>query len=335
MSITTVLPLWFELFIFFSVVFFLILQKHLKKKYADHGLKWHPEEKTYIDPKTNQKLFFPSITDEGSLYLTVVVPAYNEERRLGKMLDETLQHLNERKSKDPNFTYEIIIVDDGSRDGTSRLVQDYALREGTESIRLLKLVQNRGKGGAIRRGVMCGRGRYVLFADADGATQFSDLDKLEIRLRAVESVERNGIAVGSRAHNNDQNNSPQVKNSILRRIFSWTFHTLVDVLCVKGVKDTQCGFKLLTRKSAYTLFKPLHIERFAFDVELLFLAQQMGYPIVEVPVTWTEIEGSTVSPVADGIRMAKDLIRIRFMYLIGAWTTITMTSNPVDRLHEA
>lgn len=136
--------------------------------------------------------------DQSSKYLTVVIPAYNEEARIGVMLDETIAYLQDRQKIDPDFTWELVVVDDGSRDKTVEVVQKYVAKHGTDLIRVNKLRKNVGKGGAVRRGMLVARGKYILMADADGATRFSDFLKLE---NNIHDIERNNLAVivGSRA----------------------------------------------------------------------------------------------------------------------------------------
>eukprot|EP01101_Sappina_pedata_P000203 TRINITY_DN10206_c0_g1_i1.p1 TRINITY_DN10206_c0_g1~~TRINITY_DN10206_c0_g1_i1.p1 ORF type:complete len:335 (-),score=128.95 TRINITY_DN10206_c0_g1_i1:79-1038(-) len=302
------------IFILAIVSLTLIVRRSLLK--ASEGSRkalWLPGEKTYLDPTTNNRHEFSSITENASIYFSVIVPAYNEEERLSVMLDETLEHLKSRHQADSSITFEIIIVDDGSKDQTSKVALEYVAREGTDRVRLLRLAQNCGKGGAVKRGMLCGRGKYYLMVDADGATKFSDLDRLEAKLKEIEA-DGHGVAVGSR-----KVNQTEVKKSIFRHILTWGFHLFVEVMCVKGVRDTQCGFKLFTQYTAHLLFSNLHIERWAFDVELLMLAQKKDIPIAEVGVTWTEIAGSKIDPIQDSINMAMDIAKIRLLYLLRIW----------------
>eukprot|EP01113_Clastostelium_recurvatum_P041531 TRINITY_DN6611_c0_g1_i1.p1 TRINITY_DN6611_c0_g1~~TRINITY_DN6611_c0_g1_i1.p1 ORF type:complete len:125 (-),score=21.62 TRINITY_DN6611_c0_g1_i1:21-395(-) len=117
------------------------------------------------------------------------------------------------------------------------------------------------------------------------------------------------------------------RRSFLRNVLMWGFHILVSVLGVRGIKDTQCGFKLFSRRAAQQIFPNLHIERWAFDFELLYLAQSMKIPIVEVPVNWEEVPGSKLSPFASSVQMAIDLVRVRMAYMLGLWTTSTYGPN--------
>lgn len=167
--------------------------------------------------------------------------------------------------------------------------------------------------------MLSARGKQLLFADADGATKFSDFDKLELemnKLIAKDDWEQPAIVIGSRAHLEDD---AIATRSFFRTILMHGFHFLVWLFAVRGIRDTQCGFKLLSRSAARKLFVLMHVERWAFDVELLFLAQSLRIPIEEVCVTWTEIEGSKITPVWTWLQMGCDLCLIWFRYAIGAW----------------
>jgi len=278
---------------------------------------WLPNENTFVDPNdSNKRKQFPSLFDPPSLELSVIIPAYNEENRLPVMLEDTLKFLNSKRDQSKNgFDFELLIVDDGSQDATSQVALQSSKLQTTERVRVLTLQKNRGKGGAVKRGMMCARGKILLFADADGATNIIDLDRLITRL---DSATSGGLAVaaGSRAHLAED---VVAKRAFIRNVLMWGFHILVSILGVRGIKDTQCGFKLFSRKAAQLLFPNQHIERWAFDVELLYLAQQMRIPIVEVPVNWREVPGSKLGPVEASISMARDLVRIRLAYILGIW----------------
>ncbi|XP_030056260.1 dolichyl-phosphate beta-glucosyltransferase [Microcaecilia unicolor] len=274
------------------------------------------EEKFFLN-KVGKKETFPSIHSPPTMHLTVVVPSYNEEKRLPAMLDEALEYLENRQIHDPSFTYEVIVVDDGSKDQTSQVALKYTQQFGSERVRVLSLVKNRGKGGAIRMGVLRSRGKFILMADADGATKFIDIEKVENGLQSLQPWPDNmAISCGSRAHL-EQDSIAQ--RSFFRTFLMFGFHFLVWFLCVKGIRDTQCGFKLFTREAALCTFSSLHIDRWAFDVELLYIAQCLKIPIAEVAVNWTEIEGSKLVPFWSWLQMGRDLLFIRLRYLTGAW----------------
>jgi dolichyl-phosphate beta-glucosyltransferase len=158
------------------------------------------------------------------------------------------------------FTWEILIVNDGSKDTTATVAMDYVRREGHDRVRLLNLFKNNGKGAAVRKGVTRARGQFVLMADADGATRFADVDTLLAEVGRVVAPNGEGVAIGSRAH--AAGAEGKAKRSPLRRVLMWGFHTYMSLMVGgSGIKDTQCGFKLFTRPSARKLFDVLHIER--------------------------------------------------------------------------
>ncbi|XP_053157175.1 dolichyl-phosphate beta-glucosyltransferase isoform X2 [Hemicordylus capensis] len=251
------------------------------------NLNRHDDEKFFLTTE-DKKESVPSIHDPPTCELSVVVPCYNEEERLPSMMDEALDYLEKRQKQDPAFTYEVIVVDDGSRDQTTKVALKYTQKYGIDKVRVLPLVKNRGKGGAVRMGVFSSRGKKILMADADGATKFEDVEKVEKGLESLQPwPNQMAIACGSRAH---LEKDSIAQRSVFRTVLMYGFHFLVWFLCVKEIKDTQCGFKLLTREAASQTFSALHIERWAFDVELLYIAQCFKMPVAEVAVNWTEIE---------------------------------------------
>lgn len=271
-------------------------------------------EGTFIDPAQplGTRVPFPSVWGAAEVELSVVVPAYNEQARLPAMLDETCTYLSDRSLRAPAFTWEVIIVDDGSRDGTADVAMRYVKAHGASRVRLLCLRANAGKGAAVRRGALCTRGRFVLMADADAATAFADIERLE------HAVSEHGVdvAVGSRAH---LRNSAQ-RRGFLRNLASRVFNlVVVHVGGVSGISDTQCGFKLFSRDAARVAFAGQHLDRWAFDVENLFRCQKAGLLIVEVPVAWTEVPGSKLSVLRATVNMVKDMLRMRLHYSLGSW----------------
>lgn len=272
--------------------------------------------------------------EESRVRLSVVVPAYNEELRLPKMLDEALEYLEKRAnqptpSKRPlygtsqSFDYEIIIVDDGSYDGTTACGLRYRKKFGDNRIRVITLEKNRGKGGAVRAGVLAARGDYVLFADADGASKFSHVEKLEDFMYDNRESELL-VAIGSRAH---MEKEALASRSLFRNLLMKAFHLLVWTCCVRSVRDTQCGFKMFNRRAARLLFSTYRNESWAFDVELLYLAEQMDCTIGEVPIGWEEVGGSKIVPVFSWARMGWDVICISALYTLGIYTLPQLASN--------
>lgn len=225
---------------------------------------------------------------------SVVIPAFNEARRLPPFLDSVVAYFEGRDEP-----YEVIVVDDGSTDGTSEVVKT----RGFAAVRVLSLQRNAGKGAAVRAGMLMARGAYRLFADADGATPIEELKRLEPALVAGADV-----VVGSRVFVD-----PGVSVTALRhrvaagRVFNW----LVARLGLEGVADSQCGFKAFTAQAASRLFQALSTAGFGFDVELLLLAQAAGYRIVEVAVNWTDQPDSKVGVLRNGPGMLWEIWRAR------------------------
>jgi dolichyl-phosphate beta-glucosyltransferase len=263
------------------------------------------------DPGSLSPLMAPSIWGPPTKRLSVVVPAYNEQDRLPGTLDETLAYLARRRDRaGPAFTYEVIVVDDGSRDATAAVALQYVRQHGVDAVRLLRLPVNRGKGRAVRQGMLIARGELCLMMDADGATRVSDMELLEDALGRIAvdtwrspaaaaaggagSVTANsttpaakaapraiGVAVGSRAH---MERSAVAQRSALRNFLMHGFHALVTLVAGHAVRDTQCGFKMFTRRAAATLYSNQRLQRWCFDVELLWLAAALGVPVAEVQV---------------------------------------------------
>lgn len=280
------------------------------------NLTRHEKEKYFLTA-TGEKEKFPSLHDPCSRELSVVIPAYNEELRMPVMLDEAMEYLENRQKQNPCFTYEVIVVDDGSKDKTTEVAMQYSRKFGADKVRVLTLVKNRGKGGAVRMGTLSSRGKLILMADADGATKFCDIEKVEAGLNEVNSkLDNLAISCGSRAH---LEKDSVAQRSMFRTFLMYGFHFLVWFFCVRGIRDTQCGFKLFTREAALKTFSSLHVERWAFDVELLYIAQCFKIPIAEVAVNWTEIEGSKLVPFWSWLQMGRDLVFIRLRYVTGAW----------------
>lgn len=310
------------------VVLFVIYLYMTAKAYPNLGR--HDSEKFYYDPKSKSKRLFPDYMNPPTLYLSVIVPAYNEEKRLPVMMEEAMEYLEKRQTQDPTFTYEVIIVDDGSTDQTSEVGLKNSEKFGAEKVRVLTLHHNRGKGGAVRLGILSSRGKVLLFVDADAASKFSDLYKLEdgmltLKEEAKEKAKVNkrirkqgsmAIVCGSRAHLEEDSIA---KRSLFRTFLMYGFHWVVKLLCVRGIKDTQCGFKLLTREAAIFLFSNMHVERWAFDVDLLYLAQHFGISVSEVSINWQEIEGTKMVPVWSWLQMGRDIVLIRLRYSLGIW----------------
>jgi dolichyl-phosphate beta-glucosyltransferase len=235
-------------------------------------------------------------SDCHSPVFTVVIPAFNEECRLSGTLDDAVFTFRERFPG----SWELIVVDDGSCDGTVAVVKKYATH--CPELRLVSHSRNQGKGAAVRTGMLASRGELILFADADHATPFSQCDEL---LTAVQSGA--DLACGSRFGCRPG----QVRRTVPRRLMSGAFRLLAHWTVRPGLKDTQCGFKLFRRSAAMSLFRQSSETGYLFDIEILSLASRQGMQVSEVPVTWQEMPGSKVSLWRDSWRMLCGLFRIR------------------------
>jgi dolichyl-phosphate beta-glucosyltransferase len=214
--------------------------------------------------------------------LSVVIPVFNEEARIGGTLEDSLRYL--KKSR---LSAEILVVDDGSNDRTFDVVQKFKKRfTGRLALRTLGHGLNLGKGAAVKTGAQAARGAVVLFMDADNATPLSEYEKFKPLLK-----EGAGVVVGSRAVDRSQVKIPQ---PLYRQALGRLANLLIQVMAVPGIKDTQCGFKAFTRKAALGIFPRQTIHRFGFDFELLFLARKYGFPVREVPVQWFNSPASKV-----------------------------------------
>ncbi len=229
-------------------------------------------------------------------HLSVVVPAYNEEQRLPRTLDRLYEYYETQP-----YTYEVIVVSDGSKDKTSDIVKAFAVEH--PKFQLIDYSPNRGKGYAVRTGILAAQGEFILFCDADLATPQEETEKLLPRMTAGAD-----IAIGSRPLRDSQLEKHQ---PLYREMFGRLSNKLIQVLAVRGIQDTQCGFKLFTRKVAHDIFSRCKLDEFGFDFECLMVARDLGYRIDEVPIRWLDQEGSKVVLMRDGPRALRDLVKIR------------------------
>lgn len=229
--------------------------------------------------------------------LSVVIPAHNEAGRILAYLQSIRQHLSGRGQP-----YEIIVVDDGSQDDTIPVVRSFGKTE--PALRLIPLPTCVGKGGAVRQGMLAARGPLQLFADADGATPIGELDHLE---RAIQ----NGadLAIGSRCLAAPHPDFT-VSASWHRNLLINCFNAIIRIGGIRGIADTQCGFKLFQRAVARDLFSVSAINGYGIDMELLYIAQQRGYRVAEVPVKWSDQPGSHVRLFRDGVGLFRELALI-------------------------
>ena len=234
-----------------------------------------------------------------STRLSVVIPAYNEEQRLGGTLQRVLDYLGDR-----GHGFEILVVDDGSGDRTTEVTEGFP----NPPVRLLRLPENRGKGAALKAGVLASRGEWILLCDADLSTPIEDLETLETR------TDEASVVLGSRSVAESQVTQHQ---PIYRELMGKIFNSILRLLALVEERDTQCGFKLIRGELARELFGQLSIERFAYDVELVCLARDRGERIVEQGVRWEDSPNSRVHPVRDSLSMLADVLRLRWRRLSG------------------
>jgi dolichyl-phosphate beta-glucosyltransferase len=226
--------------------------------------------------------------------LSIVIPAYNEEARLGPTLRRVVDYLAAR-----HLPGEVLVVDDGSSDRTADVASGFA----AEGVRLLRHDRNRGKGAAVRTGVEASGGRRVLISDADLSTPVEELEKLELHLATADLV------LGSRALQRGARLAQ--RQPLYRELMGKTFNLIIRLLGVRGIYDTQCGFKLLRGDVARELFAGMTLEGFAYDVELVLAARRAGYRVAEVGVVWSNSPASTVDPVRSSFEMLRDVVKLR------------------------
>jgi dolichyl-phosphate beta-glucosyltransferase len=232
--------------------------------------------------------------------ISIIIPSYNEEKRIGKTISRILSYLKKKR-----FNYEIIIVDDGSKDNTRNIVKKFLKNK---NIILTKKRENKGKGYSVKQGALMAKHNFILFSDADLSTPIQELDKF------LKYIDKYDIVIGSRAL---KGADIRIKQPFYRAFIGKTFNKIARLLTVKGIKDTQCGFKLF--KNCRDIFKKQAIDGFGFDVELLYIAQKKGLKIKELPVAWLNAEGSKVSAFKDSFKMFCDLLKIRFNSIMGKY----------------
>ncbi|KAI4352127.1 hypothetical protein L6164_006408 [Bauhinia variegata] len=286
----------------------------------------------FEDPNSLKEVPCPHIVDPASKYISLIIPAFNEEHRLPGALEETMNYLQQRALKDPSFSYEVVIIDDGSVDGTKRVGFDFVRKYTVDIVRVILLGKNHGKGEAIRKGMLHSRGELLLMLDADGATKVTDLEKLENQILSVAKKELHRgdsskndssfriadvpiAAFGSRAHLEEK---ALATRKWYRNFLMKGFHLVVLLAAGPGIRDTQCGFKMFTRAAARKLFTNVRLKRWCFDVELVFLCKHFRIPISEISVNWTEIPGSKVNLLSIP-NMLWEIVLMSVGYRTGMW----------------
>jgi len=234
--------------------------------------------------------------DAIAIELSIIIPAYNEEARIGKSLHTIIDYLAPK-----NINYEIVVVDDGSSDSTYEEAQSIS-----KEIKVHKLSQNSGKGAAVRKGMLIASGEIKLFSDADLSTPIYEAEKI---IKAL----KNGadIAIGSRAvdYSTIKKHQP-----FYREFMGKTFNKIVQAMVIKGIHDTQCGFKGFKKSVADKIFNLTLIDGFSFDVEVLYLANIFDYKVEEISVEWYNDERSKVNPIVDSTKMLFEIMKIKKLH---------------------
>lgn len=237
---------------------------------------------------------------------SIVIPAFNEERRLDRTLEQVIAFVQQERWK-----AEIVIVNDGSSDATAEIVRRFA--RSNSNIKLVENPGNRGKGFAVRNGMLNASGDVLLFTDADLSAPIEEAPKL------IEAL-RNGadVAIGSRWLNPSLQTQRQ---SVLRQVLGRVYNVLMRGILGMKFRDTQCGFKAFTRSAAHKVFPGQTIEGWGFDPEVLYLAKRSGLRVDEVPVRWGHDTGTRIHPFRDGWQMLLDMVSIRWSALRGVYVT--------------
>lgn len=244
---------------------------------------------------------------------SIVVPAYNESARLGSSLEKILAYLEKR-----GWQTEILVVNDGSRDNTAEVGRSFERQHA--AVRLIENPGNRGKGYSVRNGMLHASGEKLLFTDADLSSPIEESEKLFAALDAGAEV-----AMGSRWLQRElQTERQPLHRQALGRLFNFVLRMILGL----KYKDTQCGFKAFTRKAADTIFPRQQIERWGFDPEILYLARKFHLKTVEVPVGWAHDDRSKINPVIDGLKMATELLRVRWYDISGRYEKPTYSVEP-------
>lgn len=246
--------------------------------------------------------------------LEVVIPAYNESERLEK----TLQRIQEYYSEQ-SYTWRCTVISDGSKDNTAQIGADFSTKDSR--FRCHQYTQNRGKGYAVRFGMMNAKARRILFCDADLATPQEETEKL---WRAMEAGA--DIAIGSRPL---KESNLEIRQPLYREMLGRAFNKAVQLLATKGIDDTQCGFKMFTAEATEKVFTRCKLDGFSFDFEALMIARDLGLRIDEIPIRWRHQEGSKVVLMRDGPRMLRDLLKLR---LAGKESRLAANKEPVPAL---
>lgn len=249
-------------------------------------------------------------------YLSVIIPAYNEEMRIGKTLDSVYAYLLEQP-----FTWELLIVLDGVTDGTLGVVQNFA--QGKKNLRWIDRKENRGKGFTIRQGMLAAKGEIRLFTDADNSTEMSHFDKMKPFFKSGASV-----VICSRDAKDAEGANQVIPQPFLKRFLGNLGNLFIQIVAVPGIWDTQCGFKAFRAAAAEKIFTISRIERWGFDMEALALARRFGYKIEVVGANWVDEPNTHVTKL-DYIRSLTEAVKVRWHLLTGGYNFATAeTTDP-------
>lgn len=230
-------------------------------------------------------------------YLAVIVPAYDEEKRIQKTLERLREYLSAQ-----SYTWTVMVVSDGSRDNTNAVVEAFA--KANAGFQLNASPVNRGKGFVVRKGMLEAEADWLLFSDADLAAPIEEIEKL------LPALEKAPIAIGSRPM---KESKLEIRQPLYREMLGRAANKLIQMLAVKGIQDTQCGFKVFRQDVARDVFGRCKLDGFSFDFEALMIAHELGYKIEEIPIRWAHQEGSKVVLWRDVPKTFRDLIKLRLM----------------------
>ncbi len=240
------------------------------------------------------------------MYLSIIIPAYNEEKRLPSTIREISSYL-----KDKDYSYEILVVNDGSTDKTAEVVR--GMTTEIKGPKLIEDEENKGKGGVVKQGMLEAKGKYRLFTDADNSTSIDHIERMWPLFN-----EGFNIVIGTRDSKDAPGAKQAVPQSFIKRSLGNIGNLLIQLIAVPGIWDTQCGFKAFTDQLAESVFPKQKIDRWGFDIEILFLSRMLGYKIGIIPVNWVNDPDSKVS-LKGYLQVFKELFQVRLNQLKGVY----------------